>query len=145
MVGPTRNQIVAKLIDMVTGASQWAEVGKKLKLWEEVAARPALYYFQKGPDGFTRQSETFVKRAMTVHLVIYTDSSNPDVPGSIEQNNILDAIEAALKPIGADIVTGRQTLGGLVSHCYISSVDLRDPGDLDGTGILIIAVQVLIP
>jgi hypothetical protein len=145
MAAPTRNQIVAKLIDIVTGAYQWAEIGKKLQLWVDVSPRPYLAYFQKGPDAFTRQSETFVKRAITVHLVIYTDSSNPDVPGSIEQNNILDAIEAALKPAGADIVTGRQTMGGLVSHCYISSVDLRDPGDLDGTGILIVAVNILIP
>ena len=38
---------------------------------------------------------------------------------------------------------GRQTLGGLVSNCYIGGKIMKDPGDLDGDAIAVIPVKIL--
>jgi hypothetical protein len=40
-------------------------------------------------------------------------------------------------------VTGRQTLGGLVSHCWIDGKIMKDSGDIDGDGIAVIPVKIL--
>jgi len=54
-------------------------------------------------------------------------------------NTILDALEAALNPANG----ARQTLGGLVSHCRIEGAVLKDPGDLDGDGLLWVPIKIL--
>jgi len=51
--------------------------------------------------------------------------------------------QASLKPSPATL--GRQTLGGLVSNCYIDGKIMKDPGDLDGDGIAVIPVKILAP
>lgn len=53
---------------------------------------------------------------------------------------LLDAVDAALAP---NIVTRRQTLGGLVSHVWIDGKIMKDPGDIDGDGIAVIPVKIL--
>jgi hypothetical protein len=50
-------------------------------------------------------------------------------------------VDAALKPGPA--AGGRQTLGGLVSHCYIDGKIMKDPGDIDGDGVAVIPVKIL--
>ena len=46
-----------------------------------------------------------------------------------EKEANLAAIDAALAP---SALTGLQTLGGLVSHCWIEGKLMKDAGDLDG-------------
>jgi hypothetical protein len=61
-------------------------------------------------------------------------------------NTLLDAIDAAVAPIGADAVNGnRQTLGGLVSHCYALGPVFVDTGDIDGKAVAAIPFQILVP
>ena len=36
-----------------------------------------------------------------------------------------------------------QTLGGLVSHCRVDGAVLKDPGDLDGDGLLWVPLKIL--
>lgn len=40
-------------------------------------------------------------------------------------------------------VTRKQTLGGLVPHCWIDGKVMKDPGDLDGDGIAVIPLKIL--
>ena len=65
--------------------------------------------------------------------------------GASAINNALDAIDAALAPAGLDIGLGRQTLGGAVYDCKITSVPVRDTGDLDGDGLAVVAVRLVEP
>ena len=61
-------------------------------------------------------------------------------------NTMLDAIDAAVAPSGADALAGnRQTLGGLVSHCYPLGPVFVDTGDLDGKAVAAIPFQILVP
>ncbi len=60
-------------------------------------------------------------------------------------NVALDALDAALAPTGADIAAGRQTLGGAVYDCRITGVPVRDVGDLDGDGLAVVSVRLVLP
>ena len=46
-------------------------------------------------------------------------------------NPLLGAVDAAL---AASKVTERQTLGGLVSHCYVDAKIIKDPGAINDDG-----------
>ncbi len=61
-------------------------------------------------------------------------------------NALLDAIDVAVAPSGADALAGnKQTLGGLVSHCYPLGPVFIDTGDTDGKAVAAIPFQILCP
>lgn len=73
-----------------------------------------------------------------------------DAPGAIptQTNNwILQALEKALEPTVYDpgFVERRNTLQGLVHHCFIEGTVIRDPGDMDKQGLLIVPIKLLVP
>jgi hypothetical protein len=55
-------------------------------------------------------------------------------------NPLIDAVDAALK---RSPISNGQTLGGLVSHCYIDGKTMKDDGDFDGNGTAVIPVKIL--
>ena len=40
---------------------------------------------------------------------------------------------------------GRQTLGGAVYDCKIAGVPVRDTGDIDGDGLAVVSVKLVLP
>ena len=72
------------------------------------------------------------------------DRTLPNVPAATN-NAILDAVLSVLAPAGADIPNNRNTLGGLAYRVWVEGKVLKDPGDLDGQGILVVPVKVLLP
>jgi hypothetical protein len=40
---------------------------------------------------------------------------------------------------------GRQTLGGTCYDAKIKSIPIKDPGDLDGTGLVVVEVSIVLP
>ncbi len=143
----TREAIFTALFELVTEVHEFRTSSRRLKLWNDVPRneRPALFQAEHA-ELHTRQSETSGKRELNVSLFVYTDASDKKTPGSIELNEILDALEDALKPTGADMVfRGRQTLGGLCEHAFIDGEVFKDPGDLDDDGMLIVPIKILMP
>ena len=57
-------------------------------------------------------------------------------PAPPRLNAIMDALDGALAPTGADAALGRCTLGGTAWRCSIEGKVLKDPGDLDGDALL---------
>jgi len=37
------------------------------------------------------------------------------------------------------------SLGGMVDHCWVEGETLKDPGDLDGQGLIIVPLNILLP
>jgi hypothetical protein len=56
-------------------------------------------------------------------------------------NSLVDAVDAALCAKSGH--PRKQTLGGVVSHCWIHGKIMKDPGDIDGDGIAVIPVKIL--
>lgn len=76
-------------------------------------------------------------------LYVSVPAGPPNDPSSVGDtilNNMLDAIENALKP---SPTTGYQTLGGLVTSCRFVGVIQKDPGYQSGIGAAAIAIEMV--
>lgn len=125
----------------VNGQSGFVSVSRRLKLWSDVpkSQRPALFVAEHREQQSHQNEGLPAKTTLAVDLFIYIDSGDKNTIPAIALNTILDALEAALRPANGS----RQTLGGLVSHCRIDGAVLKDPGDLDGDGLLWVPLKIL--
>jgi hypothetical protein len=124
----------------VNGQSGFALVSRRLKLWSDVpkSQRPALFIAEHREQQSYQNEALPAKTTLSVDLFVYIDASDRNTVPAIALNTLMDALEGALKP-----ATGaRQTLGGLVSHCRIDGPVLKDPGDLDGDGLLWVPLKI---
>jgi hypothetical protein len=67
--------------------------------------------------------------------------------GTVENNLIIGGCRKVLAPQPDDpgFLDKRNTLGGLVHHCFISGRIFKDPGDIDDQGMIVIPIKVLVP
>jgi len=61
---------------------------------------------------------------------------------SVQINQILDELEAALAPPPGP--SFKQTLGGLVEHCWINGEIQTDEGTLGNQAVAIIPIRMLV-
>ncbi len=143
-----REPAVQALQALVAGAFPWkSPPSRRLKLWSDVAPidRPACFLFEGGLETYGAGAGPNPKRTLEVKLFVYVDAHDPGVAGASLLNAILDALDAALQPAGPDGALGRLTLGGSAHSCAIAGRPLKDPGDLDGDGLLVVPVQIILP
>ena len=74
-----------------------------------------------------RQSEGLPTLTINAHVFIYMSAGmDPEDVPDTAMNALLDAVDAAVAPSGADALNGnKQTLGGLVAHCYSARAGVR--------------------
>ena len=139
-----REQIITSLFNLALTATTFNTSGRRLQLWSKVASFPALFVQSTGTHYPPREVRGLPpKRTITAELWVYTDvGKDPNANPEQGLNDIIDAIEAALAP---NIVSGVQTLGGLVSHAWIEGNIEQFSGVLDGIAKAIIPVKNLIP
>lgn len=145
----SRKQIANALLSLVSGAYAWKNTpSRHLKLWSDVPRdqRPACFLFEGGedPDVYSGGQDINPKRTMMVNIFVYTNANDPSLVPSDQLNDILDALDAAFAA-ARDPMTGRATLGGLVHACRIEGTILKDPGDIDGEGMLKVPVKIILP
>ena len=148
MGAPQRETAVQALQNLLAGAYAWKSgPARRLKLWSDVPAmsRPACFIFEGGQETYSWSESALPKRAIEVKLFIYLNAKDPTIVGAALLNNVMDVLDAALALSGADLSTGRNTLGGAVYHCRIDGKTLKDPGDLDGDALLIVPVKLILP
>jgi hypothetical protein len=148
MTAVTREQISAAFFDLVAGATAFAATSRRFVHWDQVneTQMPFLTMLKTG-EVRARQSEGLPSLTINAHVFIYASAGmDPeDVPDSA-MNALLDAVDTAVAPGGADRLNGnRQTLGGLVSHCYPLGPVFIDTGDVDGKAVAAIPFQILVP
>ena len=140
-----RETILNTLFTRVSGAAAFVTASRRLKLWSSVAAadKPSIFMVERG-DVYVRASEAVPETVtLMIDLYIYTDAGQDQthVPATT-LNTLIDAVDTALLP---DALTGKQTLGNMVSHCWIEGKVMKDAGDLDGQGVAVIPVKILVP
>ncbi len=146
-----REAIFAALFALVSPAYAWKSTpSRRLKLWGDVPLeqRPALFQFEGTEEGYTYTQSPNPKRVLEARLFVYTNCKDTNVVGATQMNQIITAIETALLPQISDTKGGngqRNSLGGLVHSCRIEGRVFRDPGDLDGDGLLRIPVIIECP
>lgn len=137
-----REPIYAALFALVASAASFVTVSRRLRHWSDVGAaeQPALFMIQKSENAEERRPLP-VKWRASVDLYIYAQAPDELTPPATVLNPLLDAVEAALAP---DPVGHVQTLGGLVSHCWIAGRIQTDEGVLGGQAVAIVPIEILI-
>lgn len=140
------DRIFQALQNVIADTTGVTTVTRRVKLWSDFtpAQKPAICIAQRDAD-YSRESEACpAVVTLSAELFVYVENKNMNketVP-AIQLNNILDNIQRALKP---NMVTGLLTLGGLVSHCWTNGKQMFDAGDLDGDGVAVVRVEMLLP
>ena len=143
-----RETAIGALLTRVGAAYAWAAPpSRRLKLWSDVppAMRPACFLFEGGAETYEHVANGAPKRSLDLRLFIYVDAHDPSAIGALALNTIMDALDLALAPAGADVVSGRTTLGGTAYRASIEGKPLKDPGDLDGDGLLVVPIRIVLP
>ena len=162
MSGVTREQVGTALLNLLLTASfitvnsqgqaiNFVTSGRRLRFWDQVngSAMPALFLTELKENHVRQELQTPAVRTIMYHAFIYINdgaNTSPLVTPITTLNNILDAIDpitgGVLKP---QVMSGKQTLGGLVFDCYIEGEPEKVPGDLDGQGLMTIPIKVILP
>jgi hypothetical protein len=144
----TRESALEALLSVITDAYPWTRPpARRLRLWSEAPRcdRPCCFLFEGGRESYVWSQSGVPRRTLEAQLFVYVDAADPLSLGAASLNAILDALDAALAPAGADAALGRQTLGGLVHSCRIEGAPFKDPGDLDGDGLLVAPIKIVLP
>ena len=136
-----REAIYSALFALVTSAADFATTGRRAQLLTQMqpSQMPALYQ-QQVSEEVTQSTGIPPSYTLHVDIIIYAQNSDPTQPSTPEINGLIDALEATLAP---NPVTNRQTLGGLVQHCFISGKTDIFEGDLANRVAAVVPVQIL--
>lgn len=141
-----REAITTALWARMSAISGVVTAERRLRHFSEVAPAemPAIFL---GIDDATADQERgrqpFWTMAFSVY--IYCHEAAKVGPGG-QLNTIIDAVDAALQLQSAEFRSGQTfgptTLGGLVSHAWVSKVE-TDEGSLGDLGVAICSIEVL--
>jgi hypothetical protein len=120
---------------------------RQVKLWTDVPQdqRPALFLGEHGEEQVREGREPLPITTLDYAVYIYTWAKNldPSVPPVSLLNPLLDLIDSLM---ASHPVTGNpQNLGGLVDRVWQEGRVIKEPGDLDGDGLAIVPLKVLVP
>jgi hypothetical protein len=138
-----REPIYKALFKLLSNIDGLVTTSRILAHWDDVSPnmQPALYMCND-----TQQAEQITgfptKYLLGAKVWIYAHRDTADEVPSAQINNILDALDEALKPVSSP--TYKQTLGGLVEHCWISGAIETDEGTLGNQAVAIVPIQMLV-
>jgi hypothetical protein len=144
----TREQVSIALFELLKTAYDFKSSWRRMKMWDQLnssSEQPALVLIEI-PENHRKQNLiTPAVRTLSYDAYVFiSDGLNQQTTPISTLNDIIDAIDptsgGVLKPSNAN---GKQTLGGLVTDCYIEGEVVKVPGDLDGKGVAIIPIRVL--
>lgn len=140
-----REAVYAALFARATNAYDWKnQPARRVKLWTGVPPdeRPAFFQFEGGKEEWTWKNSGNPNVLLEATWFIYTSCPDPEIGATI-LNQVLNSLTNCLLPDQADITTGKQTLGGLVQYVRISGSVTRVPGDIDGDGMAMVPIKML--
>jgi hypothetical protein len=140
-----REAIYTALFALVTDAASFATTSRRLRHWTDVPAaeQPALFQVQKSELAKTKRGQPS-EWTLAVDLYLYCQAPDDATAPSTVLNPLIDAIAAALAPQGLDLAANVQTLGGLVSHCWLAGKIETDEGALGGQAVAIVPVEIIL-
>lgn len=156
-VPPSREDIAEALFALgadvrwTIGAKEYAfrTKSRRLKTFDQVGAeqQPAFYCVETN-ERLAKRTREPRQLVQSFSLVVYHQAGAvAEAVPATTNNLIMEAIEAALapKPTDPGFRDDRNTLGGLVHHVWIEGEVIKDPGDLDKQGLIVVPVKVRHP
>lgn len=144
--GRGRTAIMDAVLRQFQGVAPWVTISRKFRMWDAVKVfeRPALFLLFNGEERTHGDGESHPpKIIMEVTAFVYITSPPGTPVPSTQLETLLDKFDQALAP--SPLMGSKQTLGGLVSHCWIEGKTLLVPGDIESDGLAIIPLRILIP
>lgn len=131
------------------GHRRFKTVSRRVALFSDVpsSSQPACYQAEHtSTEGQTTNLP--YKTTLEANWIIYhsVGKDKKAIP-TIENNLIIKGVRIALQPKPSDpgFLDKRNTLGGLVHHCFISGRIFRDPGDIDDQAMIVVPIKLLVP
>lgn len=148
-----REAIYVALVAQLKAAlgSTFTTISRKYKIGVDIPAelQPALFVLEMGERREAPQRGIPGRLILSAMLVVHCIDDIPTEPMGEETslvatkiNEFLRKIDDALAPSPA---TGVQTLGGLVSHCWVEGETLVDHGFYGPQAFAGVPVQILVP
>jgi hypothetical protein len=145
----TRNEVSIALFELLKTAEDFKTFSRRMKTFDTIsqADKPALFLIDTTENHQKQQQVTPAIRILNfdAYVFIFTGSSKAIPADAL--NDLIDKIDpnsgGVLKP--NDVIANRQTLGGLVYNVFIDGEMIKVPGDLDGQGVAIIPIKVVLP
>lgn len=142
-----REAVFSALFAKMVTAYAWKNTPtRRVLLWTDVPTeqRPSMHQFEGHDETWEWPNSANPRVYLEASIFIYTACKDPSVIGTTILNDVLTSVTNALLPSGADLTTGRQTLGGLVQWARIQGSVTRVPGDIDGDGMAIVPIRILV-
>ena len=142
---PTREAVANAILSLINAPMTSAgavKITRRLLHWADVPAQEQPFVALAAAQHIPQESPAGLPPIWrsTFHIYIYATEPDPSASPSTKINNLLDALEAALAP---SVLGQKQTLGGLVEHCWISGSIETDEGVLGAQGMAIVPIEVL--
>ena len=136
--------VYAALFAKVASLSGVKSASRKMKHWSDVPAKqqPALFMIQSGETtAFVRGLPAKWTLKAELYLYVNPGEGKSIIPSQV-MNPLIGAIRAVFLP--DNVAANTCTLGGLVSHCWISGeVEVYD-GVLGEQAVAVVPIEVLI-
>lgn len=147
----TRKAIAAALLKQLTSGGQFIAMGRRDNRPEQAASpgKPGLFLLKPREAYSYGTDERGMPpvRDLQFQALIYTDvGTDPAAVPADLLDDLLDALDGLLAPGGQDQLVngGRQTLGGIVYDCRIEGDIELAPGDVQGKGMLLVPLRVIV-
>ena len=142
----TREDIMSALFALIKGAADFKRTGRRLQLWTDVAPadKPAMFMSEHDEDSVNPDDSTPGKLTINAKIWIYTDAGlDQSVEPIIELNNLIDSVWKVLQPNNP--VQNVFYIPGTPARVRIDGKVIKDAGDIDGNGLAIIPLKILVP
>lgn len=140
----SRESVAIALFNQLKSAAGFVTTSRRLRHWSDVAPveMPAFFLAQgdeaQDPN-FSRMGGVPLRRTTFKAYIYVHAGGTPDSVAASALNPLLDALEAALKPLPGQ----KQTLGDTVVHAFINGAIETDEGNLGDQAVAIIPIEVL--
>jgi hypothetical protein len=128
---------------------RFKHISRRVRLWSDIPQDqwPACMQAEWSSDAQQTTNLPYKWTFSVNWIILQNTAKDPKVAGAIENNCIMNGIRAALAPKPSDpgYSNNRNSLGGLVHHCFITGKVFKDPGDIDAEGLMIVPIKLLVP
>jgi len=128
---------------------QFLTKSRRVRLFADVPSnqQPACFQAEWATDEQQVTNQPYKTTLMANWVIFQCIGKDKKAIGAIENNLIIGGCRKALAPLPSDpgFPDRRNTLNGLVHHCFISGRIFKDPGDIDDQGMIVIPIKLLVP
>lgn len=139
----TRESAYTALANLLGNVNGVKSVTRNVVHWQDSPpeSQPALYIQVLSEDRQNEGRRTPSRVFLNAKVWAYVQTNQGDPVGPL-LNPLLDAIDDALAP--PDSAGVYQTLGGVVSHCWVEGTTEIYEGTLGNTAVAVIPIKMLI-